>query len=938
MAQLLSSFEKRGIRLGLDTIKANIEDNTYLSKYFAIVEYNPTFTAGKNLFSFNGTSLLAKNSEIKVECLDSYGNPLYIEFYKSIVQNTDITKFVISINVYNEVYNGPGKLILVGTSVSGEVVRWIGNIAIDKTLNNISSVRFYDTPTLEVRPLLYPVVDVEKAQIVDPAPPASKTALAAANISKYINNITVNNGGSGYTKLPIIKFNINNGDAAPSIAAQATAIISGGSIVEVIITDPGLGYSNPPTIQVIPNSSDTITEIASCVATLSGRVTRIDILDAGGGYNTTTPPKITITPNGSGQGADAVAVVDTLGQISEIQIISNGDGYVTIPNVTFAAPVSNKPILTIDIHHSEDFYSYAVVPGKDFNKTAFDNKRFNTDYRVVTPNIESRFNDIQLIQTGSFNTQMEGKPIVLNISKITIPKTYQELDVNITQSFIIKKVLNPTTVTLTEPFYYQIGKDYLITNIISGKCEVDYSYTKYNTAREANKKTNPLDGSTAQAILQSYAEITYRNIRPFSGYVARHKLYCKSLSYPGDYKMISDEPLSTIELLTDIITVNKAYDKIGQFYNQSSINKYWYSTAGLSLTANINPINSLYIYGGSPSQVNGTQYVIAKTDSVRIDDNTDIITNDNVYYPYDKTSFDNLSGRSYNSNFIPLKKNVLYVLSFNVSFEKEITSDANLSFYFTSSVSSISKEVSYNPSYGMKLGSISTNDTVSIKNFDGKQFIYFTPTDDYYGTLVLVPYKCNVKLSELSLKVYGDYGFSPDILFIRIPFPVHNAKEAFEIKSELFDINSKLIYSDLKTVQIFDIDGISDSVIDAANYSDVMQVFNYSTSPDNASSGLELVINPTSTISLPGNVVINELIPTQDKPQRFVGWFAPSDDPTTSGKLCYTNVSQLFISDNDYISLSTIDGGVETTAKALSIKYVGKRIFIDTAGNKYHYI
>jgi hypothetical protein len=451
---------------------------------------------------------------------------------------------------------------------------------------------------------------------------------------------------------------------------------------------------------------------------------------------------------------------------------------------------------------------------------------------------------------------------------------------------------------------------------------------------EANLETNPLDGSTPQPILQSYAEIVYRNLRPFSGYVARHKLYRKSLSHPGDYQLLSDEPLSTIELLTDIITVNKAYDKMGYFYNQEVINKYWYPTSGLTLIAKTSPINSVYIYGGTPSEINGSDYVIAKTDSVKISGADPEIVNDNQYYDYDEDSFNNLSGESYNSNFISLKKNVLYVLSMNAVLEKNSNdTTANVSFYFTSSTSDIRKEKTYNPYFGMKLGELSTKDKVEVKTFDGIQQIFFTPTEDYYGTLVIVPTRCNVTLSELSLKIYEDYGFSPDILFIRIPFPVNIQNESFDIRAELFDINSNLIYSNLRTVHTFDINGVSDNVIGAEtnnNLSSVLQVYQSPYQPT-------IIISPVSTVFMPGEVTILDLIPTQDKPQRFVGWFTPSDDPTTSGKLCYTNVSSLFIDNDDYISLSTVEGNVETTVTSLAVKYFGKRIFVDTAGNKYHY-
>lgn len=926
MAQLLSSFEKQGVRLGLDAITANIEDTTYLSKYFSIVEYNPVFTAGKNPFSFNGSNLLAKNSEIKVECLDSRGNPQYIEFYKSTVQNTDITKFVISINVYEETYNGPGKLILVGNTIDGKIVRWIGNVAIDKTLSNESKVRFYANPTLEVRPLLYPVVDIQKAQTNVPPHPPAKSATAVATILSKVGSVVITSAGNGYTSAPTVEF-VGGGY---STKAQGIATITSGRLTSIIVSVPGTGYTSTPTIVLTGGG---YTTIAAANAVLSSKVISGSVTFGGGGYNNATPPIVTFLPIGTGIGASATSVVTELGEVSLFTIDNGGEEYVYPPTVTFPKPSADIISLSENIQFVENFYSYTVVPDRDFNKNFLDKKRIDVDYRLVTPYVLDRFSDPTVLPTGSFNTQMEGKNIVLNISKISTPKSYQEQQVNITQSFVIKKIIDSKTVLLTEPFYYQIGKDFLIANIIDGVCEVNYNFTKYNTSLEANLETDPFDGSTPQPVLQSYAEIVYRNLRPFSGYVARHKLYRKSLSNPGDYQLLSDEPLSTIELLTDIITVNKAYDNMGYFYNQEVIDKYWYPTSGLTLTAKTNPINSVYIYGGSPSEINGSDYVIAKTDSVRIN-RTDVeIINDNIYYDYDEDSFNNLNNESYNSNFISLKKNVLYVLSTNVIFEKNANDiTANVSFYFTSSVANIQKEKTYNPYFGMKLGQISTEDKVEIKTFNETQRIFFTPSEDYYGTLVIVPTRCNVTLSELSLKIYGDYGFSPDILFIRIPFPVNIQNESFDIKAELFDINSNIVYSNLKAVQTFDINGVSDNVIGAANddLSSAIQVYSTPYQP-------AVTFAPSSTVSMPGDITIINLIPTQDKPQRFVGWFTPSDDPSTSGKLCYTNVSNLFISDDDYISLSTVDGNTETTITSLAVKYFGRRIFVDTAGTKYHY-
>jgi len=923
MNLLLSNFGKRGLRLNLDTLKVDIEDTTDLSRYFQIIEYNPVFTAGKNLFTFNGSNLLLSNSEIKVECLDSNNNPQYIEFYKSNVKNTDITKFVISINIFQETYNGPGKLILVGTTVDNKIVRWTGNIAIDKTLSNTSKIRFYKNPTLEVRPLLYPAVDIEKAQDTLPPKSPTKTAQGTVEILSKVGNIIITNAGSGYTSTPSVEL-IGGGYTTK---AQATATIENGVVSSIIITNAGSGYISTPSVELIGGG---YTTKAQATAFLSSKVISATVTDSGGGYDSDNPPIITFIPIGTGHGASATAIVSEIGEVSSINIVDGGEEYVYPPTLTFSRPIGDVIDLTVNIDFEQPFHSYAVVPNKDFNKKYIDNKRIDIDYRLVAPYISNENASPSILPTGSFNSQMEGKNLTLYISKIQQPKSYKELDVNITQSFTIKKVLDSKTVILSEPFYYKVNNDYLISNIIEGTCKINYDFTKYNTSLETNLKTKPLDGSTPQPILQSYAEIVYKNLRPFSGYVARHKLYRKSLSNPGDFQLLSDEPLTSIELLNDIITVNKAYDKIGYFYNQEVINKYWFPTSGLSLSAKTNPINSMYIYGGIPSEIHGNEYVIAKTDSVEISDTDVQVINDNKYYDYDEISVDKLNGQSYNSNFINLKKDVQYVLSSKIIIEKNVNIDASVSFYFTSSINSIKYEKDYNPKFGMKMGEIIVNDKIETKIIDGIQQMFFTPTNDYYGTLVIVPKYCNVTLSELSLKIYGDYGFSPDILLIRIPFPVNFKNESFDIRAELFDINSNLIYSNLRTIKSFDIDGISNTIIDNSDLSSGIQIYN-------AQNQSNILFDQTSIVNLPGEVKLLDLIPTQDKPQRFVGWFTPSNDPETSGKLCYTNVSKLFIENDDYISLSTVNGNVESTVTSLAIKYMGRRIFVDSAGNKYHY-
>ena len=749
MAQLLSIFNKRGLDLGLDTMQVDINDTNHLSKYFDIIDFNPLLTGGKNPISFNGSSLLKFGSEIKVECIDSTGKSLYIESPKSNVLYSNASKFIISIHVYSETYNGIGKLIFIGTSINGEIVRWIGNITIDKTLQNTSKVIFYNKPTMEVRGLLYPVV---------------------------------------------------TNDAS------------------ILLTKP---------------------------IELTGR-----------------------------------------------------------------------------------FISLPILPTKDTDKKSIVDKQTDIDYRVV---LITDSNNLlpSLDPTNSFNSQMEGQAITLYIDSIQPPFSYVSTNVNTTASFKIKKVIDNKTLKLDQPFFYTYGKDQYSTAINGGNFTAPYIWVAYNTQSDAYLTYT--DPSTKKVIYkkESHAEITYRNINTFSGFVSRHKLYRKSLAYPGEFQLISDTSFTDLEMLVDPITNNKSYRLMGEFYNQNHINKYWYTSSNsIYITHSVSPhINAMKIYGNSYSDMDGTQYVIVKADSAQT-------VNDAKYYPYDATSFANISGSSYNSNFIDLKRNSLYALSTNVILEKDkFNKDSKVIFYFVSSVPSITIDKNFATSYGLKIGEISVPEDVTSRFFAEKQVIYFTPEDDYYGTIIIVPYKCNVTLSELSLKVYGDYGFSPDTISTKVLFPLNLAGESFQLKSELYDINSILIYSDLKNIQTFDPNGeslftfIGNSTVDPTRI--------------NFTSGSLTISQSLFLPNIKGCPSVGTRLLSYHYPTHF-----PPDTKYGDGEVCFTNVIELNRDGLEYINLSTTDGIINTNIKSIAVKYTssnapggpfGKRISIDTNGIKTEY-
>jgi hypothetical protein len=619
---LLDSFGKSGVKYDLLSLKADVIDTDYLSKYFVLSEFNPRFTSGKNSISINGSPFLKSGSEIIVECIDSQGNNLFIEMARSSDQSArtyaykESTSFVLSIHVYNDTTDGVGKLIVYGTLSDGRNVRWTRNITIDKTLRNVSKVRFYSRPEIEVDSILVPVL--------------------STNISTTL-----------------------------IIAQEFDATVHG----------------------------------------------------------------------------------------------------------------------------------LAVNPPKDTNLPTVNRRNIDVDYRLVV--------DVPVItaatdEGSACNSQMIGSTATVYLNKIQAPFSTQEVTPNpTTASFIIADVVNNKTLQLSDPYYYTDTKgNSVVTNVSSASVVISYPFVSYNNSTSSYLTTTI--GGVTSTVKTSYADLLYKNLRTFSGFIARHKVYRQSLLSSADFTVVADEPLFINEILRDNLTQNKFYELLGRFYNDDHIARYWFTSSdamALIHTPDVY-IDSMQSFCADRSVFNGNVYFMVKNDSVQS-------ARDATYVPYDAAQFLASSGSSYDSNFMALKSNVQYLLQIDAVIQKTEGDDARLEFYFTSSVPDATKDPNFTAKYGIKLATLTADRTGVTKNFDGEVSIY-TPTSDLYGTLVVVPYNCNAYFKNISLRVYGDDGFSPDVFETRIPWPISVAGESFEIRAELFDINHNLVYSDLRVLQSFD--------------------------------------------------------------------------------------------------------------------------------------
>jgi hypothetical protein len=64
-------------------------------------------------------------------------------------------------------------------------------------------------------------------------------------------------------------------------------------------------------------------------------------------------------------------------------------------------------------------------------------------------------------------------------------------------------------------------------------------------------------------------------------------------------------------------------------------------------------------------------------------------------------------------------------------------------------------------------------------------------------------------LNKISIQLDKTQGFSPNSYTVRVPFNVNQPNELFDVKSELYDNNGNLVYSNLRTIEVFDPSGSS---------------------------------------------------------------------------------------------------------------------------------
>lgn len=166
----MAKLKKTSPLLNLTGFQTFLVDTNPLSDYFRISELGDLLTSGKNGFLIEGSTHLKPSTEVKIEILDTEGNPIYVEPGNGIPEYYEGLSKLISVHVYQDTPIGIGKITILGEletyiddngfvqSVPDDWkgvynVKWERDIKINKNIPNESRIRFTRRPQVIIEEL-----------------------------------------------------------------------------------------------------------------------------------------------------------------------------------------------------------------------------------------------------------------------------------------------------------------------------------------------------------------------------------------------------------------------------------------------------------------------------------------------------------------------------------------------------------------------------------------------------------------------------------------------------------------------------------------------------------------------------------------------------------------------------------------------------------------
>lgn len=304
------------------------------------------------------------------------------------------------------------------------------------------------------------------------------------------------------------------------------------------------------------------------------------------------------------------------------------------------------------------------------------------------------------------------------------------------------------------------------------------------------------DTVSSNILSQKYVEFTFRDIQPISGEVYRIKASARLGSLTGDYKLLHDQIITPVELLTDPDYVNNTtyakdetdYRLIGHFTSQFIANEYWDTRSEL--------------FGDiDPTTVTKVNYPLA--DSVRIfaSQSRTTLLSTKSNQGYNKSQIYTLSFYAYLDPYVELEvymsSDVDYLSPYTITTQ---TGTTPKSFFKTRNNEQTRYIGQYNK-FGKLIGKI-TNDRPSEKYYGKVLFDFATDASGLGRPLFRAKivdydnYTGSAYVSECSIKPYKLNGFTPNLVQFATQLPTELAEaitvsQSIDFKFDYFDYKGK---------------------------------------------------------------------------------------------------------------------------------------------------
>jgi hypothetical protein len=175
-------------------------------------------------------------------------------------------------------------------------------------------------------------------------------ATATATLGNgVLSKVVVSEAGQGYSAAPHVYMTVAPLGVIPVKQAEMTATVSNGQITGITIADPGVGYNytsyDNGYYSITISTYNSVAGATAHANPKSGQIDYIQVSNPGAGYAVVPTVEIVNSvnqadANGFGTGATATAVL-TDGRVSSVNVTNAGSGYYVVPTILITIPISS---------------------------------------------------------------------------------------------------------------------------------------------------------------------------------------------------------------------------------------------------------------------------------------------------------------------------------------------------------------------------------------------------------------------------------------------------------------------------------------------------------------------------------------------------------------------------------------------------------------------